>query len=892
MSSISRAQFQKSLNKAHQGNPVEQFMVGQYYTFGIGASVDKGKAKEFSDLALAKLQMIQKEAENGNARAQFVWGKIHFGEYGVPRNNKIAAIWFRKAAEQGNADGQTSLGIMYQWGVEVPRNYTEAVKWFRKAAEQGDGLAQINLGSMYSQGNGVQLSYDEAFKWYKKAAEQGDPRGQTRLALSYKSPKGGPNYLEAVKWFKRAAEQGDASAQSYLACMYRDGLGVQKNHNEAVKWFRKAAEQGDTIGQNDLGSMYRDGLGVQKNEIEAVKWFRKAAEQGYLEAQDNLARSTIGQNDLGCMYRDGLGVKQNYVEAVKWFKKAAELGHADAQNNLGNMYVNGEGLQKNHAEAVKWFKKAAEQGNAYGQFSLGDMYQWGFGVQRNYTEAVKWFRKAAEQGNSLGQGALGSMYENGHGVQQSYDEAVKWYRKAAEQGDAWALSALGSMYENGRGVQLSYDEAMKCFRKAAERGNVQAPGHLERVQKRARDIQQNVNKSTQERPEKLVESKKTQEPNRPENVHKPNPHTPIVKKPTPTPQKVAVVESTPKKESVKPSQEKKFKETPEQEITEDSGYHETLLSQHWEIKSDDLRNKVQVGSGGCGKVFKGSWQGSQVAIKELHGRLGPAELEELRKEALIMSQLHHPHIIHLFGITQASPHCLVMEWMEKGSFYRVLREEQLNFEQKGKILLGAARGLAFLHSRNMIHRDIKSLNILLKKSYKAKIGDFGLSQVKKSLRSQSNQGLSAGTLHWKAPEVLKFGGKHTLASDVYAFGIVMWEALTGKDPYEEAENEFQISLHVQGGGRPEIPEGTPKWYQELMEKCWSQNPADRPSAEEVASTLAKELDQKPAQAEKPQRPTLPPRSKPTSSGYLVHTPQPTKKPTNQIPQTSGYLDNA
>jgi TPR repeat protein len=1243
MSGFSQIQFQKSLLKAQQSDPTEQYMVGHYYNHGIGVSLDKSKAKEFSDLALAKLQEIQSAAEKGNPQAQYVWGKVHAIGQGVRRNDEIAVKWYKKAVKRGNVNGQVDLGFMYQKGRGVQKNDAKAVKWYRKAAEQGHPNGQVDLGFMYQKGRGVQIiNYAKAVKWYQKAAEQGHADGQNALGYMYELGWGvQKNYDEAIKWYTKAVEQGHAEGQRNLGSMYRYGHGVQKNYDEAIKWYRKAAEQGDAVAQSclermqeqglgtqqnyntgmqevpgklteakrvqeqncqdmhqqslnmptdskapeqkdadgwyNLGSMFYNSHGVQQNYSEAVKYYKKAAEQGHADGQNSLGfmyqhglgiqRSyaeamnwyrkaaeqglAIGQNNLGVMYGNGLGIQRNYAEAVSWYRKAAEQGYADGQNNLGIMYEGGLGVQKNEIEAVKWFRKAAEQGNAHGQNNLGRMYYYGCGVQKYYAEAMNWYRKAAEQGDPEGQNNLGSMYKNGHGIQRNYEEALKWFRKAAEQGNAdgqnnlgimyeyelgvqrnyeealkwyekaaeqgniralhnvkrmkkqdqraqqnhndgfqewrkkvaelknvrdeklqnmqkksdevqigrrptsctlnvkvpqiihekqsitpyleikskdkieqgnvqiqndlewkhkpgrgnrqsydqamqewigklaeskrvqeqncqdihqqnhnirtgkkmteqgdadvqfnlgllyekglgaqqnysealkcyknaaeqghadgqnnlgclyrdglgvqknhseavkWLRKAaeqghaegqnnLGYMYQHGLGVLQNYDEALKWYRKAAAQGHAQAQNNLEQMQQPNLNVQQSNDKSEQqEQPERLAEPKKAQEQSH-LSVDKPSLHTPIVKNPTPPPQKVAVVESTPKKEPVKPSQEKKFKETPEQEITENTGYHETLLSQHWKIKPDDLKDKVQVGSGGCGKVFKGSWQGSQVAIKELHGRLGPAELEELRKEALIMSQLHHPHIIHLFGITQASPHCLVMEWMEKGSFYRVLREEQLNFEQKGKILLGAARGLAFLHSRNMIHRDIKSLNILLKKSYKAKIGDFGLSQVKKSLRSQSNQGLSAGTLHWKAPEVLKFGGKHTLASDVYAFGIVMWEALTGKEPYEEADNEVQISLHVQGGGRPEIPEGTPKWYQELMEKCWSQNPQDRPSAEEVASKIASELvKEKPLALAQCSQSNL-------SSGYLLHSPKPVRKPANRIPRTSGYLDN-
>ena len=150
--SNSSIQFQTSLNKAMRGDPIEQYMVGHFYKNGIGVSVDNGKAKEFSDLALAKLKEIQKLAEKGNAQAQFVWGNVHASGQGVRQNDKTAAIWYKKAAKQGNPEAQYYLGFMYQKGLGVKKNIDEAVNWYRIAAERGNASGQCNLGHMYEKG--------------------------------------------------------------------------------------------------------------------------------------------------------------------------------------------------------------------------------------------------------------------------------------------------------------------------------------------------------------------------------------------------------------------------------------------------------------------------------------------------------------------------------------------------------------------------------------------------------------------------------------------------------------------------------------------------------------------------------------------------------------------
>ena len=92
-------------------------------------------------------------------------------------------------------------------------------------------------------------------------------------------------------------------------------------------------------------------------------------------------------------------------------------------------------------------------------------------------------------------------------------------------------------------------------------------------------------------------------------------------------------------------------------------------------------------------------------------------------------------------------------------------------------------------------------------------------------------------MHWKAPELFKLGGKHSYLSDIYSLGIFFWELLTGRVPYEDAEDDMQIRVHVSGGGREPIPSGTPQWYGDLITACWHQNPSSRPPIERIIEIL-------------------------------------------------------
>ena len=150
-----------------------------------------------------------------------------------------------RQAEQGDAEAQFSLGVMYANGRSVPQDYQEAMKWFRMAAGQGEAIAQTYLGTMYFAGQGVSQDYQEAESWWRKAAEQGNADAQTFLGAMYADGLGVPqDDQEAVSWYRMAAEQGFADAQYNLGVMYRNGKGVAQDDQEALKWYRMGRRAG------------------------------------------------------------------------------------------------------------------------------------------------------------------------------------------------------------------------------------------------------------------------------------------------------------------------------------------------------------------------------------------------------------------------------------------------------------------------------------------------------------------------------------------------------------------------------------------------------------------------------------------------------------------------
>lgn len=243
-----------------------------------------------------------------------------------------------------------------------------------------------------------------------------------------------------------------------------------------------------------------------------------------------------------------------------------------------------------------------------------------------------------------------------------------------------------------------------------------------------------------------------------------------------------------------------------------------------------IYNEV-IGEGRSGKVYKGHIVGRPemvVAIKVLHCReLAPAELEMFRREIFTLTTLSHPSILKLLGYTNQPPFCLVTELLANGSIYSFLKSkpEELTPTDRTVIAIDVARGMEYMHERNIIHRDLKSLNILLDDNKRARICDFGLVRLK----SYAPMTGLIGTPQWMAPEILTCSTSYNFKADVYSYGIVLWELLTGNPPYEGITVEKLPYMIVQENYRPAIPDDTPTELRDLIKSCWAGDPAKRPS---------------------------------------------------------------
>lgn len=254
-----------------------------------------------------------------------------------------------------------------------------------------------------------------------------------------------------------------------------------------------------------------------------------------------------------------------------------------------------------------------------------------------------------------------------------------------------------------------------------------------------------------------------------------------------------------------------------------------------------------IGVGGFGKVYRGFWQKHEVAVKA--ARQDPDEepsvtLENVRQEAKLFWLLKHENIVQLEGVCLKMPNmCLVMEYARGGSLNRVLSGRKIRPDVLVDWAIQIARGMDYLHNKapiSLIHRDLKSSNVLLSEpienddlQYKTlKITDFGLArEVYKTTRMSA-----AGTYAWMAPEVIK-KSTFSKASDVWSYGVLLWELLTGETPYKGIDAlAVAYGVAVNKLTLP-IPSTCPQPWRFLMEACWASDSHSRPGFAEILVAL-------------------------------------------------------
>lgn len=248
----------------------------------------------------------------------------------------------------------------------------------------------------------------------------------------------------------------------------------------------------------------------------------------------------------------------------------------------------------------------------------------------------------------------------------------------------------------------------------------------------------------------------------------------------------------------------------------------------------------QIGEGGFGVVSEGLYNQFKVAIKQLRkSHLTDEEFEEFKQEVHKMVLLKSPHIIQFYGIcVDQSPYCIVMEYMENGSLFHIIHDNnrELSWSLREKIALDIALGLSYLHKQKLLHCDLKAMNVLLNKHMEAKLCDFGLAKFKPNA-STFLESEASGTPYWMAPELFEPASLYSEYSDIFSYAITLWELVARDLPYQ-AFHQLPIALAwVKLGNREEIPPECPAKLSALISHCWQQTPKDRPLAADIVARL-------------------------------------------------------
>jgi len=646
---------------------------------------------------------------------------------------------------------------------------------YLEEANQGDAEAQFQVGTCYECGIGVEKDGEKSFKYYLLAANQGLVKAQFKVGRCYGFGIGVKKYdKKRLEYYLLAAGQGLAKAPNDVGDCYHYGIGVEKDEKKAYEYYLLAAHQGHPQAQYEVGRCYEFGRGVEKDEKKGFEYYLLSADQGHADAQNN----------VGYCYEKGIGVEKDEKKGFEYFLLSADQGHARAQNNVGHCYFHGKGVKKDEKKGFRLCKLSADKGDVFGQKNVGECYKEGVGVGKDVRKAMEYLTLAVEHCESSEQLAKCNklLEECKIELQTQSGSSPHLHPKTDnnEEDDETDEQDKGKEIEE---KNMFGDNERKQETQETPTKNKNSHAH---------DLEC-LNQGNQENEletERELEPEET--PTQPENNHM---------------AMTSAEHSTDNQEhdistflidlgaeeyvdnflnngwkSVEDVKTLMTKKILKKTLGSSTSPSYCRILKHLKTETEkvmDLKMGKKIGVGFSGTVYSAKFEGERVAVKELN-----TQQQQLFKElqALVKLQTEtHPHVVQLKAL-HVRRKFIIMEFMENGDLLKFLCSRPL--QQIGTIFqwgIQIAKGMEYLHSHNIIHRDLALRNILLSKKLVAKIGDFGMSKalVGPSVLFSSEH----LPLYWLPPECWKVNAEGSKATDVWSFGVTLWEMITLQKPY-------------------------------------------------------------------------------------------------------------
>ena len=388
-------------------NPVTAFILGTYYSQGVGLGKDAEKGKAllqqaanagFSyatlNLAVMKQQVgepflaeLNQALDSGNSSAGLLLADYYLSLANDDKEMKQARDIYQHFAEKGDKDAQLKLGFMLEQGLGGVNDAIGAEKWYGLAAEQNQFVAQYLLGHLYQLGwKGQQPDYVLAKKWYSSAQSNYSPAA---VALGFIYDTVDDDYEQALASYQHAATLHDSVGAFDLGLVYEKGKGRPVDFEKAKAFYQQAVDGGHSQAMVQLAGLYFNGLIGSRDEEQALSLYKKAADMG--------ERDALYQ--LGLLSETGIATKLDFSEAIRYYQQSADKGDAKAMLALARIYQYGLGVAKDNQKAIGYYKTLAALDNAYAQYQLATFSYEGVDGKRMPQQGKQLLQQAQENGS-------------------------------------------------------------------------------------------------------------------------------------------------------------------------------------------------------------------------------------------------------------------------------------------------------------------------------------------------------------------------------------------------------------------------------------------------------------------------------------------------------------